>query len=454
MLWRGSDIARATGLEANPDWRAQGLTGDLAALRRGMIFVAPGGQGGAEALAAGAALVLTDAPAGLPASRVLACPDLDAALAGLAASARRRSRAQIVAIAGGLGKSTLAGMLRAGLAGQGESSFAAADGPRGLSIAMAGLPPKGVAILELQARAPGLLGPMIKALRPGHLGLVPTAPRHLEAFGSTSAMAKDMGEAIAAMPRGARLALPCDDPGWSLWRRRVKRSHHVLTYGAGPAAHHRASQIHLSDRITTARARGWRTPIMLRLAGHGAHLPVLALGALVLARGLGADGARALCGFAQWRPGPGMGGIRALALDPILEEQWISLRDSARHADPRSLGAGLGWLTREGPQTARRLAILAAPPHQGAAIAEEIARAAASGPPLQLLLIGPEIAAEASRLAPHCAPAFLPTAAALLPRLKRLFHAGDRVLIQGPPDARLYLAVDAMGKLGHRRGSL
>lgn len=448
--WRAADLARLSGaaLPYGAVWRAQGAATRLEELRPGMIFIDLTGAADLTALAleAGAVAVLTgpEGAADLPPERVLRCPDPAAALLALARAARRRSKAQIVAIFGGLGKTVLADLVRTGLgAGVMQAEVAHREA---LSLALLNLPAEGYALIELRAAAPGQLAPWIDLLRPDFCVLTATAPRHLDRFGDQTTMARDMAEALRALPRGAGVVLPCDDPHWPEWRRRLGRSHSALSYGASPTAHHRVLRIHQGAAAVTARGRGWRTPILLRLEGQGAHLPVLAMGALALLRLLGADRARALCGFANWRPRTGMGGLRRIALDPVLEEKQFLLRDMSRHCDPISLCANLDWLTARAPQRpdGRRIALLASCPEIIAAL-EALPESAGID---HLFLIGPKL----PEPLPACrTSAHFPTAAALLPRLNRLFQPGDLALIQGPPEARLHLVVDAMGKLGHRR---
>lgn len=447
--WRAADLARLSGaaLPYGAVWRAQGAATRLEELRPGMIFIDLTGAADLAALAleAGAVAVLTgsEGAADLPPERVLRCPDPAVALLALARAARRRSKAQIVAIFGGLGKTVLADLVRAGL-GAGVMQAEVAD-REALCLALLNLPAEGRALIELRAAAPGQLAPWIGLLRPDFCALT----GHLDRFGDQeAAMAREMAKALRALPRGAGVVLPCDDPHWPEWRRRLRRSESALSYGASPAAHHRVLRIHQGAAAVTARGRGWRTPILLRLEGQGAHLLVLAMGALALLRLLGADRARALCGFANWRPRTGMGGLRRIALDPVLEEKQFLLRDMSRHYDPISLRANLDWLAARAPHwpNGRRIALLASCPEVIAAL-EALPEDAGID---HLFLIGPKLPLPEPLLACRT-NAHFPTAAALLPRLNRLFQPGDLALIQGPPEARLHLVVDAMGKLGHRR---
>ena len=113
-LWSAQEAALATGGETAGDWQAEGVSIDTRTLQDGDLFVAladqrDGHEFVAEALQKGAsgALVSRRPADVLSDENLLYVQDVQAALEGLACAARKRSAAQVIAITGSAGKTSV-----------------------------------------------------------------------------------------------------------------------------------------------------------------------------------------------------------------------------------------------------------------------------------------------------------------------------------------------------------
>jgi UDP-N-acetylmuramoyl-tripeptide--D-alanyl-D-alanine ligase len=149
-LWAAADAATATGGSNATDWAATGVSIDTRSVAAGDLFVAlrgPNHDGHdfvRAALARGAAAAVVDREIpDLPmAAPLLRVSDALAALGGLGAAGRNRSRARIVAVTGSVGKTGTKEALRLSLAPSG-STYASAGGLNnhwGAPLSLARLP--------------------------------------------------------------------------------------------------------------------------------------------------------------------------------------------------------------------------------------------------------------------------------------------------------------------------
>jgi len=473
-LWTAADAAAATGGINTRDWQAQGVSIDTRTLQPGDLFVAlraarDGHDFVAVAIASGAAAALVShRPADVPADApLLIVPDVLAALAALGRAARARSRARVVAVTGSVGKTSTKDMLYAALRGQGatHASVASYNNHWGVPLTLARMPADTCfGVIEMGMNHPGEIAPLSLLARPHVILITTIAAAHLEAFadrGGLDGIAVEKGSIAVGLEPGGIAVLPGDLPQTPILIAAAKAvGARVVTFGLTAHNHHRLTDIRLCDDVTVAKGRAWRVPVLLRVQSEGRHFAVNAIGALAAAQALGADRALSLLGLGQWQPPPGRGTREELRLLHGYDGDRITLIDDAFNANPASLSAALAVLAAIGPEhgvgrltRGRRIAILGDMLEMGP---DEMAIHAgmAQDPAMPVLTlihcVGPRMRALYDALPERQRGRWAERAEDLVPDARRLFDAGDVVLVKGSKGSRVSRIVDAIRKLGHR----
>lgn len=146
-----------------------------------------------------------------PSLAVLETDDPMAMLGRIARFVRRRSRAQVIGVAGSAGKTSTKDVLRALLARQLSTvaSPASYNNELGVPLTLFLLEDDTEAcVCELGTGAPGELAALCWIAEPDVGVVTAIGPEHLEFFGSVEAAAAEEAALIAALPTGARLVLP------------------------------------------------------------------------------------------------------------------------------------------------------------------------------------------------------------------------------------------------------
>ncbi|PIE18317.1 MAG: UDP-N-acetylmuramoyl-tripeptide--D-alanyl-D-alanine ligase [Proteobacteria bacterium] len=468
-LWTSKDAARATGGKTG-SWEASGVSIDTRTLAPGDLFVAltaarDGHDFVVQALQAGAAAALVSRiPDGADPARCLLVPDVQAALEDLGRAARARSTAKIVAITGSVGKTSTKEMLRAALKGQGRIHAAEAsyNNHWGVPLTLARMPQDTeLGIFEIGMSNPGEIAPLSRQVRP-HVAMITTvAAAHLAAFESLDGIAREKASIVEGLEPGGIAVLHGDlDQTPILTEAARKAGARIITFGERSSNHHRITDVHIALGHTTGKARGWRTPMLIKVASEGRHFAVNALGVMAVVRALGCDRARALCGLAEWRPATGRGQREDILLDPQ-ENIGFELIDDAFNANPSSMTAALEVLaaaqTRDGVGRighGRRVAVLGDMLELGKD-EKALHRAVADDPSMAHIdlvhCVGPLMAELHAALPEEKRGQCVPRAEDLAPHPRRLADAGDVVLVKGSKGSRVSLLVDMLRKLGQRK---
>lgn len=443
------------GCRPDRDVMFQGVTIDSRATRPGDLFVAIRGEtfDGHDFLASAAAQGATGAivrrgavtgplPGGVPLIQV---DDTVAALGRLAAFWRNRlsERLQVVGITGSVGKSSTKELASALV----ESYRRVVKSPKsfnnelGLPLSVLAIPMDAeVAILEMGTYGPGELTTLAALARPGIAVVTNVGPSHLERMGSLAGIAAAKGELVAAIPTSGTVALNADDP-LVLGMKDLTRGH-VLTYGLGPAAALRASDVRTRgvDGISFALSYQGEERYADRVALVGAHHVYTALAAVAIALAAGLTLDEAVNGLqaarAQFRATlvPGANGSMVL--------------DDSYNSSPASARAALAML-KDIPAR-RRIAVLGDMLELGTYEAEghrEIGRAVAQVAD-ELLTLGPRarLIAEEARQQGMAAVRVreLHDKGELVGVLQALLRDGDVALIKGSRGLALDTVVAAL----------
>src|SRR5690606_35901682 len=147
----------------------------------------------------------------------LVVPDVLGALRGLAAGARRRTRAKVIAVTGSAGKTTTKEMLRHALSSVGtvhasEKSF---NNHWGVPLTLARLPADcDFAVFEIGMNHPGEIRPLVKLVRP-HIALVTLiAAAHLGHFKNLDEIARAKAEIFEGLEPDGHALINRDDAKW------------------------------------------------------------------------------------------------------------------------------------------------------------------------------------------------------------------------------------------------
>jgi UDP-N-acetylmuramoyl-tripeptide--D-alanyl-D-alanine ligase len=449
-LWTATDAAAATGGRNRADWCATGVSIDSRSLQVGDLFVAlrgphrDGHDFVAAAFARGAAAALVDgAPPGLPAAApLLHVTDTLAGLSALAAAARARSAARIVAVTGSVGKTGTKEALRLALAACGPTSASEAslNNHWGVPLSLARLPRDAAfGVLELGMNHPGEIAALARLTRP-HVAVITTVePVHLGFFASVEAIADAKAEIFLGLEPGGTAVLNRDNPYYDRLAAAAKRSDGaaVIGFGTHPEAEVRLVDCALDADGSAFEAAFRGSRLRCRLPVPGRHWVANALAVLGAAAAAGADPRLAATALGRFEAMPGRGRRHRLA--------WrggaVTLIDESYNASPPSMAAALAVLaTAEPGAGGRRIAVLGDMLELGAATAE-LHRALAA--PLvaaavdHVFLVGPAMAALDEALPEPLRAGLWRCADAALPALLEFLRPGDVVMIKGSHAARV-----------------
>ncbi|HEX9696024.1 MAG TPA: UDP-N-acetylmuramoyl-tripeptide--D-alanyl-D-alanine ligase [Actinomycetota bacterium] len=269
---------------------------DTRTIPRGALFVAlTGTRDGhaflADALTrdAAAALVRGDAavPAGLAAIRV---PDPFTALTALAADARDRTKARVVAITGSSGKTCTKDFTAAVLspAMPTAASVASFNNEIGVPLTILSVRDDTEAlVVEIGARGAGHIAALMPLARPDVSVVTNVGDAHAGMFGSADAIAVAKGEIVEALGRDGCAILNADDERVAAMASRTAAA--VVTFGGSPAADVRAERISLDDDARahfTLVCEAGRAGVTLPVPGEHMVWNALAAAAVALQFGL------------------------------------------------------------------------------------------------------------------------------------------------------------------------
>ena len=324
---------------AGADVEFHAVSSDSRALPPGCLFVAlkgphfDGHAYAARALAAGAAAVMVEAGAGLDVAPALRVDDTRLALGRLAAWHRAGMPAQLAAITGSNGKTTVKEMLAAILAAAaGEAAVLATAGNLnndiGMPLTLLKLTPQHrYAAIEMGMNHSGEIAYLTGIARPD-VAVVNNALRaHLEGLGSLEAVARAKGEIFAGLKHDGIAIVNADDPHADLWRE-LAGSHQVLGFGFAAGADIR---IHADSRLILDTPAG-RVETTLQVPGVHNQRNAAAAAAAALALGLAPDAiVRGLAAYA--------GSKGRLQVHPCI--LGATLIDDSYNANPDSMAAAI-----------------------------------------------------------------------------------------------------------------
>jgi len=331
---------------------------DSRLIRPGSIFFALPGEVtdghlfAADAVAAGASLVICRDDLGLAAPQIVVSDGLEA-LAQLArevvARVHARGELRVVGITGSNGKTTTKNLLRAILSAEGptvapEGSF---NNQVGAPISMLRID-EGTRylIVEMGASGTGEIARLVSIAKPDIGVVLKVGLAHAGEFGGIDATEAAKSEMVVDLPSSAVAVLNVDDE--RVARMAQRTAARVVGFGLSSTAEVRGSDVVATARGTafTLEADGIRRPVQLRILGE--HHVMNALAALTVARELGVDLDRAIAALGEvpraerWR------------MELFTRDDGVVVINDAYNASPDSMAAALKTLAQLGREEGRR----------------------------------------------------------------------------------------------------
>ncbi|MBW9116750.1 UDP-N-acetylmuramoylalanyl-D-glutamyl-2,6-diaminopimelate--D-alanyl-D-alanine ligase [Rhizobium cauense] len=316
------------------------------------------------AMANGAALLVVS-EARLPAMGRLTVPmivveDVLAALGKLGQAARARSRAQIIAVTGSVGKTTTKEMLRRVLSPSGKvhASVASFNNHWGVPLTLARMPlDTYFGVFEVGMNHPDEIRPLVKMIQP-HVAVITTiAPAHLGNFKSIREIATAKAEIFEGVVPGGQVVLNRDNDQFNFLERTAQACgiQHIHSFGQHAKADFRLAEFNGSDQSSTLWITIDGDTKEVAIGAPGRHIAENALAALGVVTLVGADMRQAIGALATLQPEKGRGRRHRLAID----RGAFTVIDESYNANPASMRAAIAVLASSMPTgVGRRIAVL------------------------------------------------------------------------------------------------
>ncbi len=447
LLWTTADLVDA--MDGRPlGVMPEGVTGlsiDTRTLQKGEAFFAikgdkfDGHDFATAAMAAGAGLLVV-AEAKLPALGRMQVPkivvdDVLVALERLAVAARARTKAQIIAVTGSVGKTTTKEMLRHALSacGQVHASEKSFNNHWGVPLSLARMPQDtAFGIFEIGMNHPGEITPLVKLVRP-HIAIVTLiAAAHLGYFKNLDEIAHAKAEIFSGLVKGGHAILNRDDAKYKLLTKFAVDAGIANIHGFGENNRAQFRLLDYEARPDGARfsAKIGKRKVDVEIGAAGRHMALNAVAVLGAAQLAGADIEKASATFATLVAENGRG--RRLVLKHPDGGHFVVI-DESYNANPASMRAALGLLGAIPTDGRRRIAVLGDMLELGshsAKLHKELAKPIADTGVDKVFLAGPEIKILAESLPDTVDKVYTEDAAALAPLLVKAVRPGDVIMIK------------------------
>ncbi len=453
ILWDTEEAAEATqGMPQGGSWAASSLSIDTRSLQPGALFIALKGERSdghahlVQAAKEGAVAALVDhVPADTGGLPLLVVKDTLKALEAMAAAARKRARARIVAVTGSVGKTSAKEALALTLAAFGSvhATKGNYNNHIGLPLTLAALPPHtDFAVLEMGMNHAGEIEPLSFLARPDVALVTNVDAVHAEFFASVEDIARAKAEIFAGL--GGVAVLPADNFYYPVLLAEAER-YGVYTTSFGQAEN--AEVKLLSSEATpkgtsfTFTAEGQEYKASVRALG--AHWAPSCLGVLACIQTLDLDLPKAIKALAAFREPAGRG-----RLDEVtVFGQRISLLDDSYNASPVSMEAAIEKLGMLAHAAGRRaVAVLGQMLELGKDGAEKhvaLVAALERANIAKVYACGPLMAPMFRALPPARQGKYAFDAAELQPAIEGALLEGDFVLIKGSHGSKVYTIAQA-----------
>lgn len=461
-LWTAADAAAATGGRlTGGSWAATGIALDSRQVAPGDLFVALAGEqtdGHAfltDAFKRGAVAAMVHAvPEAAPNRPLLVVPDTMAGLMALAIRARDRSRAQVIAVTGSVGKTGTKEALKLALAAHGSTyaSIGNLNSSTGAPLSLARLPSDAAfAVFELGMNRSGEIAPNARAARP-HGAIVTTVETvHLQFFPSVEAIADAKAEVFEGFAPGAFAVLNRDNPYFARLsaKARAHGADRIVGFGTDRLAEARLIDVGLTAAESTVVAEVLGRRLVYRLPVPGRHWAMNTLAVLAAVATLGLSIEPSLAAFSRLSVPKGRGLRRTIKLGG---SGSFELVDDSYNASPVSVAGAIEILGRIEPGPGgRRIAVLGDMRELGDAgprLHAGLASAVMSNRLDAVFLVGPLMKNLADSLPKGLVAAHTETSVEMAPVAAAAVQTGDVVTVKGSLGTNMAPIVAALSARG------
>jgi UDP-N-acetylmuramoyl-tripeptide--D-alanyl-D-alanine ligase len=459
-LWTGLALVPALGARVlgKVPRGVGGISIDTRTLEADDLFVALRGLARdghdfvADAFRAGAAAALVDehnAERYRGLGTLYIVPDTMIALENLARAARQRSRAQIVAVTGSVGKTSTKDMLKLVLSDFGavHASIASYNNHWGVPLTLARMPKDSrYGVFEIGMNHAGEITPLVAMVRP-HVAIVTTvAPVHIEHFDSVEAIADAKAEIFSGLEKGGVAIVHRDIPQYErlLYAAHQSPADRIVSFGEHEGSHARLAVFYPAADHSDILADVMDRRLSYTLGAPGRHMALNSLAVLLALQALRCDLDKASARFESFSTPEGRGRHYLLGS----ARAPVRLVDESYNANPASMRAALCVLGDvDKGIMGRRIAVLgdmlelghgAVRMHQ-ALLAEILAHE------VDLVFVAGPLMAHLFDALPEDMRGFhADSAAALLPHLMSVIRSEDVIMIKGSNSMGMKIVVTAL----------
>ncbi|WP_237155343.1 UDP-N-acetylmuramoyl-L-alanyl-D-glutamate--2,6-diaminopimelate ligase [Oryzibacter oryziterrae] len=272
----------------------------------------------------------------------------------LAARARARSAAKIIAVTGSVGKTSTKEALRHVLepSGSVHASAASFNNHWGVPLTLARLPRSTkFGVFEIGMNHAGEITPLTRLVRP-HVAIITTvAAVHMEYFPSVEAIARAKAEVFEGIEPGGTAVINRDNE-WGPLLASIAREQgvNVVFFGEHAEADARLTKFVLHEDCSTVTADLMGEAITYKIGAPGRHLVDNSLAVLAAVKLVGGDLPRAMLALQHHEQPKGRGkrhNLRVYGGNALLI-------DESYNANPTSMRAAIALLTQTGQGSRRR----------------------------------------------------------------------------------------------------
>lgn len=467
LLWKSSDMVKA--MEGRPVGHLpEGITGisiDSRTLRKGEAFFAikgdvfDGHDFATAAMAAGAGLlVVTEAR--LPALGKLQVPmivvdDVLAALTRLGIASRARSKAQIIAVTGSVGKTTTKEALRHVLSdcGKVHASAASFNNHWGVPLTLARMPEDtDYGVFELGMNHHDEIRPLVKMVQPHVAVITLIAPAHLGHFANLEEIAVAKAEIFEGVLPGGYALLNRDDKRFKQLEALATAAgiEHIATFGENARSTYKLRDLVMKTDCSCITVSLGGQEAAVKISAPGRHIVQNMLAVMGAAHLVGADMTKVVLALASLQAEAGRGAQYRLRHG----DGTFTLIDESYNANPASMRAALSLLEStepqgEGIEKGRRIAVLGDMLElgkQSSKLHGDLARPIVDAHVNMLFIGGAHMSALKSAMPAEIQVEYRESVDELLPLVVKAVRPGDVVMIKSSKSIGFVKIVNALLK--------
>ncbi len=467
LLWKSSDMVKA--MEGRPVGHLpEGITGisiDSRTLRKGEAFFAikgdvfDGHDFATAAMAAGAGLlVVTEAR--LPALGKLQVPmivvdDVLAALTRLGIASRARSKAQIIAVTGSVGKTTTKEALRHVLSdcGKVHASAASFNNHWGVPLTLARMPEDtDYGVFEIGMNHHDEIRPLVKMVQPHVAVITLIAPAHLGHFANLEEIAVAKAEIFEGVLPGGYALLNRDDKRFKQLETLAVAAgiEHITTFGENARSTYKLRDLVMKTDCSCITVSLGGQEAAVKISAPGRHIVQNMLAVMGAAHLVGADMTKVVLALASLQAEAGRGAQYRLRHG----DGTFTLIDESYNANPASMRAALSLLEStepqgEGIEKGRRIAVLGDMLElgkQSSKLHGDLARPIVDAHVNMLFIGGAHMSALKSAMPAEIQVEYRESVDELLPLVVKAVRPGDVVMIKSSKSIGFVKIVNALLK--------